>query len=272
MALKEEALKAIAKLTKTKVEDLKAAIENKDEVDFPVDDKLAVYTEDEIKVLKTNEYKNGKESGVEMAVKEVKQELNLDFQGKSVKGLVEAAQKKAVEDAKIPEAEKVKELNTKLATLQQTITEQDKKLADKDKEVSTVKLNGELFKNIPTGAALENDEVIELMKLKGYSFEMKDGKLVASVNGEALNDKLSNPLPVKDVISGFLKEKKLIADDSGGGDPGGRGGGGKPPVKFAKLSEIKAEFKKDNKSELGQEFAAAVQKAMADNKDFDMNA
>lgn len=273
MALKQETLEAIAKLTKIKADDLKAAIENKDEVDLAVDEKLTALSEDEITTLKNNEYKNGKEKGVEMAVKGVKEKLNLDFQGKTVEGLVEAAQKKAIEDAKVPANEQVKELQTKIATLQNTITEQDSKLAEKDKEVQGVKLSGELFKNIPAGASLENEEVIELMKLKGYGFEMKDGKLVASLNGQAISDKLSNPVPVKDVIEGFLKDKKLIADGAGGGNPEGRGaGGGKAPVKYTKLSELKTRFQSEGKSLLGQEFNEAVQKAVTENKDFDMNA
>ncbi len=114
MALKTEAIEAIAKLTKIKAEDLKAAIESKDEVDLAVDEKLTVLTEDEVTTLKNNEYKNGKEKGVEMAVKATKEKLNLDFQGKTVDGLVEAAQKKAVEEAKVPVNDKVKELETKL--------------------------------------------------------------------------------------------------------------------------------------------------------------
>lgn len=274
MALKKETLEAIAKLTKTKVEDLQAAIADEKEVDLSIPDNLTVLSEDEISTLKKNEYKNGKESGVEMAVKEVKQELNLDFQGKSVKGLVEAAQKKAIEDAKIPANEKVAELQKKVETLQATVQDQDKKLSEKDNEVAGVKLKSELYKHIPAGASLENDEVIELMKLKGYGFEMKDGKVVATLNGEAISDKLSNAIPVKDVISGFLKEKKLIADEgAAGGDPQGRGAGaGKPPVKFTKLSEIKAKFAAEGKSTLGMEFNEAVQKAVADNKEFDMQS
>lgn len=273
MALKKETIEAIAKLTKIKADDLQAAIADEKEVDLSIPDNLTALTEDEISTLKKNEYKNGKESGVEMAVKEVKQELNLDFQGKSVKGLVEAATKKAIEDAKIPANEKVAELQKKVETLQATVQDQDKKLSEKDNEVAGVKLKSELYKHIPAGASLENDEVIELMKLKGYGFEMKDGKVISTLNGEAISDKLSNAIPVKDVITGFLKEKKLVADGSGDDDVKGRGAGsGKPPVKFTKLSEIKAKFQAEGKSTLGMEFNEAVQKAVADNKEFDMQS
>lgn len=270
--LKQATLEAIAKLAKIKPEDLKAAIEDEKEADLAVDEKVQSFTEDELGTLKSNSYKEGKTAGVEIAVKDVKEELKLEFQGKSVKGLVEAAQKKAVEDAKIPANEQVKELTTKLATLQNTITEQDKKLADKEQEVEGIRIKSELYKVIPAGGTLENDEVIELMKLKGYAFEQKDGKTVVKLNGEVQNDKLGNPLAAKDIITGFMKEKKLIADESGGGGPEGRGGDTKPPVKFTKFSELKKHYESKGISTMGQEFNEAVQKAVADNKDFDMNA
>lgn len=270
MALKKEAIALIAKLTKIKTEDLEAAITNKDEVEITIDDKLTTFTEDEVSTLKNNEYKSGKEKGVEMAVKEVKDEFKLEFQGKTVKGLVEAAQKKAIDDAKISPDKKVTELTEKVTTLQTTVQEYETKLKEKDTEVASVKINGELFKNVPAGTTLDPDEVIGIMKLKGYDFQMKDGKLVAIKDGKEVQDKVANPVPVKDVIAEFVKEKKL-----GGTDPvppGGRGGNDpKPPAKFGTLSEIKKHFTEQGKSVLGTEFAEAVSQAAKDNKEFQMD-
>ena len=274
MALKKEALAAIAKLTKLKVEDLESAIKDEKEVDLAIDEKLTVFTDDEVTTLKNNEYKNGKEKGVEMAVKETKEKLGLEFQGKTIDGLVTAAQTKAVEDAKVSPDKKVTELTEKLKTVQETAADLQKKLAEKESEVAGVKLNGELYKNVPAGTSLEPDEVIGIMKLKGYDFKIEDGKLVAVKDGKVLQDKVANALPVKQVIEEFVTEKKLIADGGSGGqgDPGGRGGGsGKPPVKFGTLSEIKKHFTDNGKSLLGTEFSEAVQKAVTENKDFAMD-
>lgn len=273
MALKKETIDLIAKLTKTKAEDLQTAIAAEGEVDFAVSDKLTVLADDEMTTLKANSYKEGKTAGVEIAVKETKQKLNLDFQGKTVEGLVEAASKKAVEDAKIPANEQVIELQKKVTALQTTVTEKETAIANLQTETEKVKLRGELFKDIPAGAALGNDEIVGLMELNGYSFEMKEGKLVTKLKGETVADHLQNPKPVKDIIGGFLKDKKLIADGDGGADPAGRGAGsGKPPVKFTKLSELKAHFESQKKSLLGAEFNEAVEKARAENKDFDLSA
>lgn len=233
------------------------------------------FSTEQLTTLKTNEYNTGKKAGEEMAVKGVKEELKLDFQGKTVKGLVEAAQKKALDDAKIEPDKKVQELQQQLTTVQTTATDLQKKLEAKDAEVTTAKVNSELYKYIPSpaenGPALEPDDVIGMARNKGYEFKMEDGKTVAYKNGVKEIDKLGNVRPVKEVLTDFMKEKKLISDD--GGVPGGRGDGDKRPgAKATKLSELKKTFTDQGKSLNGQEFANAVEVAVKENKDFDMKA
>lgn len=268
MALKKEAIEKIAKLTKLKTADIEAAIKDEAEVDLVIEESLTAFTDDEVDTLKENEYNRGKVSSVEIAVKDVKSKLKLEFQGKTIEGLVEAAQKKAIEDAKISPDKKVQELTEKVQTLQATVTDQEQKLADKDAEVSSVKLNTELVKNVPSGATLEPDEIIGIMKLKGYDFQMQEGKLVVTKDGKIMQDKVANPLPVKQVIEEFVTEKKLIVTEAD--PPGGRGtgGSGKPPVKWTKLSELKQHFLDQKKSLNGAEFMDAVNKATTENKEF----
>lgn len=269
MAIKKEALTKIAELVRVPVADLEAAIKDEKEVDVAIPDGLTVFEGDELTTLKTNEYSKGKTAGEELAVKEVKTKMGLEFTGKKVEGLVEAAQKKALEDAKLTPDKKVTELTEKLNTVQATATELQTKLADKEKEIGQVKLSTELLKNVPAGTTLESDEIIALMQAKGYQFEMKDGALVAVKDGKVMEDKLAKPLAVKDVITEFAKERKLIADEGQTDPPGGRGGGGGgKAVKFTKLSELKKHFEDQGKSVNGQEFNDAFVKAKAENPDF----
>lgn len=272
--LKQEHLNKIASLIKMKPEELKAAIEATEEKDVTIDDTLTVLSATEVDTLKNNEYKAGKEKGTEMLIKDTKEKLGLDFQGKTLDGLLDAHGKKVLADAKIEPEKKVTELTEKIANLQKTVTEQETKLAEKDNEVSTVKLNTSLYKEVPGNLPLEADEVITLMKAKGYDFKMVDGKTVAFKDGKELQDKLSNAMPVKDVIGSFLTEKKLVGEGGSGGGTGGRGGGDKGggSGKASKLSELKAQFAAEGKSLLGSEFSAAVEAAAKDNTEFDMNA
>lgn len=268
--LKKEQLDALAKLTG--IDNLAAAITDEKEVEITVPEG-AVYSDDNLNTLKANEYKRGQTAGVEIAVKDFKQKTGLDFQGKTIDGLAKAIEEKTLADAKIEPEKKVKELQDKLATVQATATELQTKLADKDKEVASVKLHTELVKHVPAGTLLEPDEVVTLMKAKGYEFKAEDGKVVAYLNGHPVQDKLANATPVADVIKGFATEKKLIATKAE--PPGGRGGKSDPPGgkggTYAKASEIKAEFEAAGKSLQGQEFMDAVQKARAANKEFEID-
>lgn len=273
MALKKEALTRIATLLKVKETDLEAAIKDEKEVDVAIDDKLQTFTETEVTTLKTNEYNTGKKAGEEMAVKEAKEKLKLDFQGKTVDGLLDAHGKKVLADAKIEPDKKVQEYEEKVTNLQKTVAEKERELAEKTALAETSSINSELYQFIP--AKGENDpdmtpsDIIALAKSNGIEFKRENGKLVPYQNGKQVLDKVSNVREAKDVLGEFITAKKYRS--AGEATPGGRGGGdGKPPAKAGTMSELKKQFEAQGKSLLGQEFSEAVAAATKENKDFDM--
>lgn len=256
-----------------KIKGLEAAIKDEKEVDIAIDEKLSTFTEEEIQTLKSNSYKDGKKAGVEMEVDELKKEMGLEFQGKTVKGLSDAIKKKTLEEAKIEPAEKVKELEQKLSTAQNTVKELEGKIAEKDNEVASTKVNTELYKYIPPpkedGPAIDQDDIIYKMKREGLEFKFENGKIIPYKNGQKLTDKVGNDLAPKEVVEGFLKEKKLIAEPAP--TPGGRGAGDqKPTGKPGSVSELKKQFEAQGKNVQGQEFMVAVEAAAKDNPEFKM--
>jgi hypothetical protein len=262
---------AIAKIEKAlKITGLAAAIADTKEVDVTIDDSLTPLTEAEIQTLKDNEYKNGKTKGVEIAVKDAREKLGLDFQGKTIDGLLDAHGKKVIADAKITPNEKVTELEGKVVTLQTTVKDYESKLAAKDTEVQGVRINGELIKHIPSGCILEPDEAISVMRTKGYDFKLEGDKVVPYKDGKQLTDKLSNTMAVKDVVTAFITEKKLVPEAGGSGGRGGsdKGGAGK----FSKLSELRAQFVAEGKSDLGLEFKEAAAAAKKADPEFALDA
>lgn len=274
MAFAKDTLAKIAKLLKLKPEDVEAVATATDEKELAIDDNLQTFTGDEITTLKNNEYANGKKTGVEMAVKEVKEKVGLEFQGKTIDGLLEAHGKKVLADAKIEPEKKVAEMEEKLKALQTNYQTLEKTVQEKDATVARVKVRTAVAKHIPApgenGPALDQDEIIDLMLSKGYDFKQDEtGKVVAYKDGKEVTDKLSQPEDVKNVVTGFLKEKKLIVDDV---TPGGRGGGnGKAPAKFTKLSELKAHYEGQGKSTIGQEFMTEASKIKAADPEFNLS-
>jgi hypothetical protein len=79
--LSELQIKAIAGLIKIDPAKLTEAIKDEKEVSLEIADKLTVLTEDDLKRVKDDEYKNGKEAGVEMDVKGEERKKRFRFPG-----------------------------------------------------------------------------------------------------------------------------------------------------------------------------------------------
>lgn len=273
--LKQETINRLAALAKINAADLQAAITAEAETEVAIDEKILAFNEAEVSILKSNTYKEGKVAGEQMAVDEVKKEMGLEYDGKSVKALVKEVAKKTLSDAKIEPEKKVQEMQEKLTNIQKTVQDYETKLAAKDAEVTGIKINSELYKHIPSpaenGPALGADDVIQLMRGNGFEFKLEEGVMKAYKNGALVQDNVSNAVAAKDVISSFLKEKKLMPEQQP--VPNGRGGkDDKTPGAFSKLSDLEKSFKDQGKSTLGVEFSTAVEQAAKANPEFKLDA
>ena len=267
--IKKEDLAKIAEITKIPVADLEKAIAEKDEVALTLPDGLVTYTPAELTQLKANEYKNGKAAGVEMAVKETREELGLDFQGKTIKGLLEAHEKKVLADAKIEPEKKVTELTEQIATLKKTVGTLEAAISEKDKAVKTTKIEAEASVLFPELENFSRKELLTLTRSAGIDFDVNDeGKLVVMKDGKVVQTKTGDPEDPRAVVNEFLTSKKLVADQQKPAGRGGSGGGG--PVKPTSYKEAKEVFEAQGKSVQGQEFNEYVTQLKKDNPDFVM--
>ena len=122
MAFKKEDLQKIAEITKIPVADLEKAATDPTEIPLTVPDKLTVFTEGELNTFQKNKYEDGRKAGVEMGVKDAATKLGIEFGGKTIDGLLDAATKKALADADKNPDQRVTELTQKVNTLQQNVT------------------------------------------------------------------------------------------------------------------------------------------------------
>jgi len=264
--LKKETIKSVAKLLKLDPANFEAALTDTNEVDLPVNRSLIVLDQEEFNTLKSNEYNQGKQAGVEMEIKEVKKRLGLDFTGKTIDALISAAKAAGVKEAGL-NAPGNEEMRNQIASLQNTVQDYETKLA-------FANLTAEVSQVIPQssteeGPVLGTAEIIQLMQVNGYEFKNESGATVVYKAGQRLADQLSSPLPVKNIVEGFIKEKNLGPRPVD--IPGGRGVSDKrPPSKSGTLSELKRQFESQGKSLLGEEFNKAVQQAVKDNPEFDL--
>lgn len=274
--LNKETISKIATKLKLKVEDLESALKSDTEVGVEIPE-VSVFTTEELTARDENigkiKYNEGKTAGVEMGVKEVKNELGLEFDGKDIKSLASAIKTKTLEDAKIEPNKKVDELNTVVANLQKTIAEKETEKSQLVNQLQTTTLNTKIVSLMPTNrnANLNDSEYLTLVKAS-FEFAEEDGKMVVKKDGNIVrNATTQSPLEPKEVIESFFTEKKFIQTPGNGGGAGG-GNSTKKDGVYTKMSELTAKFEKEGKSVQGSEFASAVAEARKTNPEFDLNA
>jgi hypothetical protein len=281
MALTKQDIASLAVLAKMTPEDLTKAIADTNEVALTLPDGLSSFTGDEIVTLKKNEhdigYKKAEKAIPEMLIKKYNTDLGLSFSGKTIDGLIDAVKEKTLTEADKNPDQRVIELNKKIQVLEGNIGKYDTTIAEKDAAMNSLRDSFELGRHVPApkaeGMQYTPDQIIALSKMSGYEYARNSqGVMVASLNGKEQVDKLGNPLPIGDVVTGFMKAQRIITDEAD--TTGGRGGLDKkgPAGKVTKMSQLKEKFQAEGKSLQGAEFAQAVEALTFSDKDFDPSA
>ena len=228
------------------VEQLEAAFVSDKEVELDFTGEL--YTKAQLDEAKEN-VKNDSETkkiwkntGIEMAVKKAREELGLEFEGKTIKNLTDALSAKILADAKVEPNEKIQELKTSLEKLQ---SRYDTDTGSKEEEIlrlksevnnfnTNEKLSGYLPKELK---GVTQKQFITLMKSEGYEFAEEDGNFVGKLNGKTLKDPTERPLPPDQIALKYATDNNWIE-----GAPG-RGGGSEVPGSKGKWKSMNEKMK-----------------------------
>lgn len=145
---------------------------------------------------------------IETAVKEQRNNLGLDFQGKTIENLVTAIKAKTESESKIEPDEKFKTLKLEFDGLVSKLNEKDAEFNSFKSNIEKTNLlneiKGEFTKYIPDNVLVSKSTIFTEAKEKGFSFEKEDGKIVIKdTNGNILKDDNYSPVSVKDWVSTF---------------------------------------------------------------------
>lgn len=166
---------------------------------------------------------------LEIAIKEQRNALGLDFQGKTMENLVNAIKSKVESESKIEPEEKFKALKTDFEKLQENYNAKETEFTtfktniEKQNELNEIK--SEFTKHIAGDTLVSKSTIFTEAKEKGYSFEKEDGKIVVKLNGETQknNDTLS-AITVKEFVTNFSTPYLKTPTGGGGGDDEPDGG------------------------------------------------
>ncbi|MBV7531339.1 hypothetical protein [Chitinophaga sp. sic0106] len=272
--LSVEQQKQIAKLLKLDEATFLAAItaEQETTVDIPT---VSVFTSQELQTRDTNQerigYDKGKDAGLDLFIKDQKKAYSLDFEGKDPAKFMEAIQGKILADAKVEPNKQLSEKEDMIKTLQASVASLQAEANNAKAAHQTMMRKNKLMAAVPAGLPLDKDEVILAMESKGYSFEDgENGEIVTKLNGQVVRDQsTAGARAHSEVVSDFIKERKWPAEPKE--DKTGRGDKTKlKTVGISKMSEAKAAWTAEGKSENSADFQAYVNAIAKENPNFDI--
>jgi hypothetical protein len=232
MTLQKQDIKKLSELTKIPVKTLTTAIESEEETPLEFNDDLQVFDSEELEVRDKETAKKAGNTAIEMAVKEARNDNELDFQGKTIPNLVTAiiakTKKAALEEAGKKPNETIEQQKQQIETLQSNIEKLEK---DKDEEIKQLKTekqkvlnNMSVSSKIPDGlnTAYTNRDLTNLFNIEHEVKIDDDGNRTWYRDGKPLLDKKTQkPEELDDIISGWLDGKGIKAESN----PQGRGAG-----------------------------------------------
>lgn len=218
-------LKEIETALGLKEGEFKILYDDKDEKEVPLTN-LEIIPKSEYETRITNIKKEAGTAAVEVAVKEVRKELGLEFEGKTIKNLTKAFGEKVLADAKIEPDKKVKQLETDLGTMK-TNYETEKQRADRiekeyqQKETART-INSNVISLLPKKTIIPVEEVADLAMRKATAAGIvadidEKGIVVFKKGDDVLKDKNLVPLKADEVLKPFYES---YITPAGGGDGG----------------------------------------------------
>lgn len=238
MALNKETIGWIAELTGLKAEDITAKIssENEESIEKPQGE---FFNEDELSKRDSSKYKEGKEAGSEMLVKDLKKKYGYEFDGKDVDSFMShhdgQLKTKYSKDSNARVEELEKDLKTQKETYENEIDGYKNQLSDLNGKYRGESIKNTLLSIMPKNTTIKPEAIVTLFK-NDYQIEDEEGKMVVKQNGQTLKDsKTASPLDVKDVFREYVIKEGFAKGDQGrggGNDFGDKGYSSKTPQDF----------------------------------------
>jgi len=170
--------------------------------------------------------KSGAKTIMEMEIKKHRNDLGLEFEGKTIDNLITAVREKAIIDTKKPVDEKVKELQGSLVTLQSKyevdIENKNSTITSLTGQIQEGKTSSTLMQSIPKNLkGIKPNQAVALFKME-HELAYEDESLVVKKQGKVLKDSVEKPLAYNEVFNDFLKANNWVSvDGRGNGDNSG---------------------------------------------------
>jgi len=212
-------LKAVAEAAGLSEDSLREAITSEDDVTLEVPTDRVVKTKEEFEAYTTNLKKEHGNASVEMAIKAVRNEMGLEFQGKNMENLLESYKEKVLKEASIEPNEKISKLESQLGEFKTKLEERNNAFTELEtnykREGQERSINNKLLNSIPENTTLSADDILVLFKSK-YEVDLNDGSMVFKKDGKELKDENLNPLGLDSIMNEFVQPYAKKAEGGSG--------------------------------------------------------
>lgn len=191
-----------------------------------------VFLKDDYLKRTENLKEENKLAGVEIAVKGVRTDMGLEFEGKTMDNLMTAYKEKVLKEANIEPDKKSAEYDTTITGLRTNLTDLQTKFNDLEanglKKDSQREIDGNILSKLGGNYTLAKEDVMTLFKTR-YDVVVEDGKTLIKQNGETMKDKVTyEPLSLEVVMGSFTESYTKKSGGEGGAGAGDTLGNSKP--------------------------------------------
>lgn len=221
---------------------------------------------------KQGKYEEGREVGQKGVIKEMKETLGLNYEGRKPDVFIEKFKSHILEEAGQNPDKRVQDLEKDLKTLREvTLKEKEDKVNDLQGQINKLQTRTKVLKHLPKTLpeGINQEDALTIIEAQ-MIFEVKEGKEVVKRNGEILKNDLREPLNFETAISDFATERKWRTNDGGRGgedEPGGDGGVFSDPSKARKASDLNKYFEKNGIHPAGEKAQEIRDKAVKSAKE-----
>lgn len=270
--LTQEAINKLASIIKVDAKTLSDAIGSESETTVEIPD-LSAFTPEELERrdsnIKKENYDSGKVAGVEILVKELKEEHGIEIEGKDARKFLEAFRNKVIKDADIKPAEKDAETERIIAGLKSRNTELETENNTLNERIKINDIRSRAFSTITKDYSLSKEKILHLMSADGYELAEEGGLTVFRQNGNIVRDtKTQDPVTVDAVFDSYATANNLIKAEEplrkGRGTGSTRNNLSAPTT----LSALKEQWEAEGKSVNSADFSARAIELAKDNPDF----
>lgn len=275
MAIKKESLQKLLVRLKLAEDEAKAKelIDSQEEKELTIPDTIKLYTVDEFTTITTNLKNEGIKVGKEINIKELKEKVGIDLEGKDPDKFIEAFKAHVLKDGGVSVDDKVKDRDKTIVELKAALKTAQEEKSTAVTQAASIRKDTDLLRILPKDRDDRFSDDHWLMATKAeLQFAEEDGKpVVKDRNGNVIKDAQFNPVSYETAIADLYKTKNWQKAQEANPKGPGFEDSKKVPGAINSMKEFKAYADTQGWNIKGQEATAKLTEITKANKDFNFN-